>query len=167
MKTLKLINILKGERAENDYGIVKIQYKSEAKQISAKGYAIINCSSAYERKARVDWVENGSFKSTGVIGRTKALWFIKVKWGGFDKILKKNFFNVEDILQNLSTNGYTGVYICSQLLKGNKPNSEKVANMKIAQLRHSETDYDSISKKGLSDYAVRELRRNVNSLLYV
>lgn len=167
MKIKKLETILKGQKAENNYGIITIQYKREASIIAQLGYCFVNCNSAYKNQARIDYVENGNFQSTNVIDRNKALWFIKVKFLGFDKNLEKAGFKTGDILNNLVTNGYTGQYICIQIQKGNKPKEEKVKNMKIAILRHTTTNYDLCDKKGLDDCQVRELRRYINSKIKI
>jgi len=162
MNIEKIKKILKGQRADNAHGMITIQHNSEAEKIAKRGYALINCSKAHTRDARVDYIEDGQFRTTGVISETRANWFIKIKFEGFHKILKKESYNVAEILKNLETNGYTGMYICVQIAKGNKPNADKVASMRTASARHLLTDYDEIDKKGMTDYEVRDLRRSAN-----
>ncbi len=116
----------------------------------------------------MDWIENNEFCSTGVISRTKAIKFIQLKFKK-DKIILKGLkkYNIDKklVLENLMTNGYTGAYIITQILKGNKPKDDKIESMKIAKKRHLLTSYDSINKKSMNDYEVRELRRSANHII--
>ena len=159
-----IVNILQGQHAENNNGTCRIQAKYEAKKIMENGYAFINCSSAYQSKARVDWIEKGQFRSTRVVSRTRAIWIIKIRFQDFGKKLEKAGFSISDVLHNLETNGYTGMYICVQVARGNTPKKEKVESMRIAALRHTFTNYDDIDKRGMDNNRILELRHAANSL---
>lgn len=167
-KIKKLAEKIKGTKAENGYGYITIQHNREAANILNKGYSWTNCNSLRENyRCRISYIENGEYHTTGIIRHSAANYFIELKFSKKSELrkkLEKKGYNITDILQNLSTNGYTGVYICSQVSRGNNPRPDKVENMIIAALRHADTSYDLIDKKGLSDYEVRELRRHANQI---
>ena len=166
MEKEEIKEVLKGQYSMTFYGRCKIQYKRIAEVIEQQGYCVTSTSSAYREQVRIDWVEDGEYYSTGVIRRTAGLYFAELKFGNSNlkRKIKKLGIDVDLVLENLETDGYTGVYICSQVRKGNKPNPEKIENMQIAQMRHVLTDYDDIDKRGMTDYEVRELRRRANEM---
>ncbi len=164
-KIKKIAKKIKGRHANNAYGTITIQHNKEAELIAEQGYALINCSLANRQQARVDYLRKNRFYTTGVTSGRKANWIVEIMFNNFDKKLKKAGFDSDIILDNLATDGYTGQYICVLVNQNKKPKPEKVENMRIASMRHSLTNYDNISKKGLSDYQVRELRRQANSMV--
>ena len=160
MNLEKVQKILRGQEAINDYGMIAIQWRREATIITRQGYCVVNCSSSHLRRYRVDYIENGEFHSTKLITRAKAKALIEIKFKGGKKLL--NGYNIATIINNLATNGYTGLYIYNLLKRGKKPKRDRVKYMEIAEKRHALTSYDSTDKSSLTDYEVRELRRQAN-----
>ena len=77
------------------------------------------------------------------------------------KKLEEHEIDLDEFLGNLATRGFTSRRIIQQLkVVKNKKVWEKWADdLSRAHYRHNHTDYDSIDKKHMTDYEIRELRR--------
>ena len=187
----KYQNILRGEVTQNNaraFGDVHVQWRSLACHFAEKEkngetpYRLTNVNSCGGKliRCRIDYIRDGSYRyEFGTDGLTAGgannwitLYFAfhgtskeKQNTPTWIKNLQKELSPSEigEVMNNLTYHGWTSRNIIVAAKKGKKINEEKIEDMKRASRRHSLTDYDEVDKRGMTDYEVRELRREMST----
>ena len=169
---------LEGERAEAAYGTITIQRhalaRTFAKQLDAGAKTarkITNTSSANLMRYRVDVYSRESGYSHSprfTISAAKAYVAFLDMDNGDNEALRawadKNGINISLWRANIETQGYNGIRLWGAYKRGRTPNARYLSGMERAHARHMNTNYDEISKRGMTNYEVRELRRQANGI---
>ena len=167
---------LEGETAEAAYGRITIQRHALARTFTKQlndaariAWKITNTSSAHLQRYRVDVfsLEDGYSHSPRLtISAAKAYIAFLALENGNNEALRvwadDNNINISLWRTNIETQGYNGIRLWGAYKRGRIPHARYITGMERAHARHTNTNYDEIDKRGMTDYEVRELRRQAS-----